>query len=146
MPIFRNFGVYLHAKNSFLTFIFNIHNITFIPSFLTFLKYYPQKKKSTSVPKVLEAILILICMQKINLSLSSFWRYCTDIVHLLFWELQKCLTISIKIIVSICSELACLPACKKSTSSFTSLLRYCREIANFFFVCNLGMTCHTHQK
>ena len=85
------------------------------------------------MPKVLKATLILTCMQKINLPLSSILRYCTDIVNLLFWELWKCLTISIKIIGSICSKFSCLPPCKKSTSSFTSLLRYCREITNILF-------------
>ena len=73
-------------------------------------------------------------MQNINLSLVFFFlRYCTYIVNLLFWELWKCLNISIKIIVSICSMFSCLSVCKKSTCLFTSFLSYCREkIANFF--------------
>ena len=52
------------------------------------------------------------------------WRYCKDIANVLFWELWKCLTIPIKIIVSTFSKL---------TSSFTSFLRYCTEIATFLF-------------
>ena len=76
--------------------------------------------------------MIFICMQNINLSLAFFLRYCTDIVNLLFWELWKCLNISIKIIVSISSKFSCLSVCKKSTCLFTSFLSYCREIANFF--------------
>ena len=40
-------------------------------------------------------------------------RYYKDIANLLFWELWKCLTIPIKIILSICSKFSCLPACKK---------------------------------
>ena len=31
------------------------------------------------------------------------------------------------------SKFSYVPACKKSTLSFTSFLRYCREIANFLF-------------
>ena len=38
-----------------------------------------------------------------------------------------------KIIVSICRQLSCLFSCKKSTSSLTSFLKYCREIANLLF-------------
>ena len=52
---------------------------------------------------------------------------------LLFWELWKCLTIPIKIIVSLCRKCTCLPESKKSTLPFTYFLRYCMEIANFLF-------------
>ena len=52
---------------------------------------------------------------------------------MLFWELCECLIISITIIVSFYRALPCLFACKKSTSSLTSFLRYCKEIANLLF-------------
>ena len=55
------------------------------------------------------------------------------IANLLLWELWECLTIPIKILLSICSNLLCLSACKKSTSSLNSSLRYCKEIANLSF-------------
>ena len=100
----------------------NNHSITFYP---------------TLVPKVLKStcrsLWYLSACKKSTSSLSTFLRYCTDIVNLLFWEIWKWLTIFIKIIVSICSNFSCLPGCKKSTSPFTSLLRYWREIANFLF-------------
>ena len=51
-------------------------------------------------------------------------RYCKDITNLIFWELWKCLTIPIKIILSICSKPSCLSACKKSTSLLNPFLRY----------------------
>ena len=38
-----------------------------------------------------------------------------------------------KILVSICSKLSCLSACKKSTVSLASFLTCCREIANLLF-------------
>ena len=57
-------------------------------------------------------------------------RYCKDIENLLLWKFWKYLTIPVKIILSISSKLSCLFACKKSTSSFSSLLRYYKEIAN----------------
>ena len=60
-------------------------------------------------------------------------RYCQNIENLLFWEFWECLTISIKIIVSICSKLSWLSACKESSSSLTSFLIYCKEIANLLF-------------
>ena len=83
--------------------------------------------------------MVFLCMQKINFISNFFFEILhsrTDIVNLLFWELWKCLIISIKIIVSICSKFSCLPACKKSTSSFTFYLRYCREMANVLFWVN----------
>ena len=70
-------------------------------------------------------------MQNIKFISNFFFEiYCKDIANLLFWELWECLTIPIKIIVSICRKPSCLFACKKSTSSITSFLRYCKEIAN----------------
>ena len=39
----------------------------------------------------------------------------------------------LKIIISICKKLSCLSACKKSTPSLTSFLRYCKEIENLLF-------------
>ena len=51
-------------------------------------------------------------MKKSILSLTGVLRYCKDIANLLFWKLWECLTIPIKIIVSICSKLSCLSPCK----------------------------------
>ena len=88
-----------------------------------------------------------ICMQKINLtSLTSFLSYCKDIANLLFWELWECLTISIKIILSICCKLLYWSACKKPTSSHNSFLRYCKEIAQLIILYNLGMPGHINLK
>ena len=47
---------------------------------------------------------------------------------MLFWGLWECLTILIKIIISIFRKLSCLSVCKKSTSSLISFLRHCKEI------------------
>ena len=38
-------------------------------------------------------------------SLDFFYKHCKDIGNLLFWKLWECLTIPIKIIVSICRKL-----------------------------------------
>ena len=38
-----------------------------------------------------------------------------------------------KVLKSTCRKLWCLSACKKSTSSLTSFLRYCKDIANLLF-------------
>ena len=57
---------------------------------------------------------VYLHVKKSTPSLSSFFlRYCKDIGNLLFWELWECLTIPIKIIVSICRKLSRLSACKK---------------------------------
>ena len=50
----------------------------------------------------------------------------------------------LKIIVSICSNFSCLPGCKKSTSPFTSLLRYWRERNSK--LSDSGNSGHAHQK
>ena len=39
----------------------------------------------------------------------------------------------LKVLKSTCRKLWCLSACKKSTSSLTSFLRYCKDIANLLF-------------
>ena len=89
--------------------------------------------QGTLVPKVLKStcrsLSCLPACKKSTSFLTYFLKHCKDnIIKLLFWELWKSLTIPIKIIVSICSKYSCLPACRRST-----LLRYCREIANFLF-------------
>ena len=81
---------------------------------------------------------MFIYMQKSTSSLTSFLRYCKGIVNLLFWELWECLTIPIKIIVSLCSKLSCLSACKKSTS-FLILQRNSKLV----ILSNLSMPGHT---
>ena len=99
----------------------------------------PKVSKSTCRP-----LWCLSKCKKSTSSLTSFLRYYTDniqtiyllfckIIKLLFWELWKCLTISIKIIVSSYCKFSCLPASRKSTLSLTTFLRYCREIENSLF-------------
>ena len=77
-------------------------------------------------------------MQKINFISNFFFKILYRHYKLAILETLEMLTISIEIIVSACSKLSCLPACKNSISSFTFFLRYCREIAN--------VSGHTHQK
>ena len=80
---------------------------------------------------------MFVCMQQINLISNfcycCFLRCCKDIANFLFWEHWECFIIPIKIMVSICSKLSCLSACKKSTSSPTSFLWHCKEIENLLF-------------
>ena len=86
-----------------------------------------------SVEINLQKTLMFIYMQKINFIFNLFLRYFKDIANLLFWKLWECLTIYIKIILSICSKLSCLSVCKKSTLSLNSFLGYCKEITNLLF-------------
>ena len=85
--------------------------------------------------------------RKFDVYLTSFLRYCKGITNLLFWELLECLTIPIKIIVSICNKLPYLSACKKSTSSLTYFfLTILQRNGKLVILVNLGMPCHTHLK
>ena len=86
-----------------------------------------------SVEINLQKTLMFIYMQKINFIFNLFLRYFKDIANLLFWKLWECLTISIKIILSICSKLSCLSVCKKWTLTLNSFLGYCKEITNLLF-------------
>ena len=52
---------------------------------------------------------------------------------MIFWQLWECLTIPTKTTVSICRKLSWLYACKKSASSLTFFLKYCKELANLLF-------------
>ena len=97
-----------------------------------------------SVEINLQKTLMFIYMQKINFIFNLFLRYFKDIANLLFWKLWECLTIPIKIILSICSKLSCLSVCKKSTLSLDSFLRYCKEITNLlFWVIGTCLATHT---
>ena len=92
----------------------------------------------------LQKTLMFIYMQKINFIFNLFLRYFKDIANLLFWKLWECLTIPIKIILSICSKISCLSVCKKSTLSLDSFLRYCKEITNLlFWVIGTCLATHT---
>ena len=70
-------------------------------------------------------------------------RYCKDIVHLLFWKLWECLTIPIKIIVWICSNLLYLSACKKVPFITHFFLKILQRNSKLVILCNLSMTGHT---
>ena len=76
-----------------------------------------------------------ICMQKINFipDFFFFFEILQRYTDFLFWELWECSIIPIKIRVLIFRKPSCFSACKKSTSSFTSFLRYCKEMANLLF-------------
>ena len=80
-------------------------------------------------------------MQKINFSFNLFFEILIIIANLLCRELWKFLT---TLILSVCSKLSCLPACKKSTSSLNSFLKYYKEIANLLsWVIWAGLDTHT---
>ena len=87
-------------------------------------------------------------MQKINFISNFFFEIlysCADIVNLLFWELRKCLTISLKIIVSICSKFSCLTCMQKVNFVFHFFLKILQRNSKRFVLGNLGMSGHTHQ-
>ena len=70
-------------------------------------------------------------------------RYCKDIVHLLFWKLWECLTIPIKIIVWICSNLLYLSACKKVPFITHFFLKILQGNSKLVILSNLSMPGHT---
>ena len=81
----------------------------------------------------LSETMMFSCMQKINFISNFFFWNIVNTLNLLFLKLWKCLIIPSKIMVSICRKLWCWSIFKKSTSSLTSFLRYCKEIANLLF-------------
>ena len=78
--------------------------------------------------------LMSICMQKLNLSVTSFLRHCQEIASILFRVIWIGLvTYAPKMIKSIWRNLWCFSAGRESTSSFTFSWRYCKDIADFYF-------------
>ena len=91
----------------------------------------------------------LWCLKSWNQLVGNFdvYLHAKNPLHLLllFWDIVKMLQTCYfgnfgnvwpspsKIIVSICRKLPCLLAHKKSTSSSTFFLTYCKEIANLLF-------------
>ena len=71
-----------------------------------------------------------------------FLGYSKDIANFLLRVLTKCLTIPIKIIISICRKLSCLSGCKKS---LISCLRYCKKkvVILLFWVIWASLATHT---
>ena len=88
------------------------------------------------MPKVLKSnckkLWRLSTCKKLTSSLTSFLRYWKDIASLLFWELWECLTITIKITVSVCSKLSCLSACKKINFVPHVFLEILQRYATYF--------------
>ena len=80
-----------------------------------------------------EINLMFISMQNSTSSLTSFWSYYQDITNLQFWELWECLTIPIKIILSICGKLSCFTACQNQLQI---------DIANKYQTCYFGSFGH----
>ena len=78
------------------------------------------------MPKVLkQTFRKLWCLSacKKSISSTSFLRYCKDIANSLFWDFWECLTIPIKIIISICSKLICVQKINFNTQFFLKILR-----------------------
>ena len=99
------------------------------------------------MPKVLKLTCRLLwCLsacKKSFSSLTSFLTYCKDTTDLLFWELWKCLTIPIKIVVSISIMLTCM---QKINFFIHYFLKILQRNSNGFILGNLGMHGHTHLK
>ena len=99
------------------------------------------------MPKVLKLTCRLLwCLsacKKSFSSLTSFLTYCKDTTNLLFWELWKCLTIPIKIVVSISIMLTCM---QKINFFIHYFLKILQRNSNGFILGNLGMHGHTHLK
>ena len=89
------------------------------------------KKDSINSLKILR----FPCIQRINyipnFVLEIFQRY-----YKFFWVLETALAKHIKTVkkvVSTCRKCRFLSACKKSTSSLTTFLRHCKDIACCYF-------------
>ena len=83
----------------------------------------PVKKDTINLLKTL----MFPCMQKIN-CIPNFILEISQRHYKFFWVLETGLAKHIKTVtkvVSTCRKFKCLSACKKSTSSLTTFLRYC---------------------
>ena len=102
------------------------------------------------MPKVLKSTCRkLWCLSRCKKSTSSptsLFRYCKNIVNLLFWELWEWLTVPIKIIVSICGKFSSLPACKKINVITHFFLKILKRSSKLVILGNLGMPGHTSKR
>ena len=93
--------------------------------------------QETLVPKVLKwtcrPFWLSACKKSTYLSLLLWHVVKTLHTCYLQLELSKCLTISIKIIVSIRFKFSCLPACKKINFVIHFFLKILERNANFLF-------------
>ena len=127
------FSITIKNKTSFTTFFLK-----------TLQKYYqlPNTNDNTNLKK----FWCLSACKKWTPSLPPFLRYCKDISNLLLLVLWECLILPInsvnvtlqemimpRILKSTYRKLLCLYECKISTSSLTSFMRYCKDIANLLF-------------
>ena len=119
------------CNNFFLIYCINITNLLFWV-FWTCLT--TSIKKDVNLWKLWN----LSACKKWTPFLTSFLRYCKDITNLLLWVIWECLIMPVnndgktlqkmlmsKVFRSTCRKLWYLSACKKSTSSLTSFLKYC---------------------
>ena len=86
----------------------------------------PVKKDSINLLKTL----MFPCMQKIN-CISNFVLEISE-RYKIFWVLETGVAKYIKTVKKVVStgrKFRCLSACKKSTSSLTTFLRHCKDIA-----------------
>ena len=88
----------------------------------------------------------LCACKKSTSSLTFFLRYCKGITNFLFGELWECLTITIKIIVSISSMLSCLSARKKNQLPHLLFLTILQRNSKLVILVKLRMPGHTHLK
>ena len=84
--------------------------------------------------------------KKLTSSLTSFLRYCKDIANLLFWKLWECLTMPMKIIVSVCSKLSCLSAWKKIKFITYFFLQILQRNSKLVLLGTLDMPGYVHSK
>ena len=85
---------------------------------------------------------VYLHVKKLTSTLISFLRHCKDIANLLFSELWECLTI----IVSTCSKLSCLSACKKINFITHFFLKILQRNSALFILGNLGISGCTNLK
>ena len=75
---------------------------------------------------------MFICMQKLHKSLL-FWGITKILQTCYFGYFWYAWLWSVKTIFPARKKLWCLPSCKKSYSSLTYILKYCKDIENFLF-------------
>ena len=153
IPTCKNFDVHLHAKNE-LPYLFFWYMVKILQIY--YFEYFENAWSYLAVlivspcrplwyPKLWNhrKLWCLSFYKKSTSSLTSFLRYCKDIVNLLFWKLWEWLTILIKITASVFSKISCLPACKKINTITHFFLKILQRNSKLVILGNLGMSGHT---
>ena len=135
-------------KDIFLKYMFNTQK-NYVKFIMTYHFYQKERKASDSFIWILnkdkKQTLTLTFVLTFFFFLLFFLSYCKHIANSPFWKLCECLTIPIKIILSIYSKISCLLVCKK-INFITRFFKILQRNSKLVILGNLDMPGCTHPK